>query len=60
MVKVTDMCTPDSGIRNNVSFDRLKGFETPFGTTYVEYYWKVPIKEVLLKYKGLDYYDKTK
>lgn len=58
MVKATDKYTPDSGIRNKVSFDRLEGFETPFGTTYVEYEWKVPVKDVLLDFKGLDYYNK--
>jgi hypothetical protein len=57
-VKVTDKYTPDSGIRNEVSFNRLGGFETPFGTTKVEYTWNVPIKDVLLEFKGLNHYNK--
>lgn len=58
VVTAKDKYTEDSGIRNEKSRERIGGFETPFGTTYIELRWRIPIKGTLLGFKGLDYYNK--
>ncbi len=60
VVLAKDKYTEDSGIRSGSSRQRFDGFETPFGTTYIEVRWKVPVEDILLNFKGLDYYKKNK